>query len=143
MTAPLNAVTMFCDDAREEASNTETLVGVLPDNINVPRLPFVFPKLAVYTRIVVPIDFEAKPIVIKLSFGETEINKTEIPYEVVREALKKSTEAGSPIAGFISRAISNLFQIEGEGRLLVHVQADDLQFVSGTLNIRQMPQNEG
>jgi hypothetical protein len=41
----------ICDDIREEVGNKLTLVGLYQDNIFVPKLPFVFPKLCVLAQV--------------------------------------------------------------------------------------------
>ena len=42
---------ILCEDIRDERSGTETLVGVLPDNVAIRGPRGVMPKLAVYLRI--------------------------------------------------------------------------------------------
>ena len=45
-----SAIALFCEDIREEKSGQYAIAGILPDRLNVKRLPTVLPKLGIYLR---------------------------------------------------------------------------------------------
>ncbi len=42
----------FCEDVRQEASGSITIIGVFPDNLGADTFPFMLPKLTVHARAV-------------------------------------------------------------------------------------------
>jgi hypothetical protein len=44
----VRAMGVFCDDIREEVQGMHSLVGIYPDNVNVPVVPRMMPKLGLY-----------------------------------------------------------------------------------------------
>lgn len=56
MRLPFDAVTVFAEDVREEKQGTISLIGILPDILAIPNMPSALPKIAIYTRIHVPVE---------------------------------------------------------------------------------------
>lgn len=139
MRSNFSAVTIFAEDLREERSGTETMIGILPDNVNVPQFPFAFPKMAMYTRIVVDHDFEVEPIKIYIKVNDSEVSLGEIEVALIDKALADSKEAGSPITGLISRAISVPFAVQQASRILVSARTSKHSVTTGTLRIQLAP----
>lgn len=140
MSTKFSAVTMFCDDVRQEVGHTETIVGILPDNVNLPAFPIALPKIAIYTRIVVETDFIPEPIHVVLSTGGSESTIATIDVETISNAILQSKEKASPIVGFLARATAAPFPIEKPVRMLVRVTSENFNVISGTLNFDQTPQ---
>src|SRR5204863_1010 len=74
---PLSAIGIFCEDIREEKSGQVTLVGILPDNVVMPRIPPeiaeknpsarpIIPRIALYVRVHVGADEAMQPLRLKL-----------------------------------------------------------------------------
>lgn len=92
----ISGFALFCEDIREEAKGTETLVGILPASLSVSSMPLNFLKLCVYARLKIPKAWDKGPILCFLSFllgdDETligEITELEIA-SLVRESDVKS-----------------------------------------------------
>src|SRR5947199_412358 len=64
-----HAIGIFCEDIREEKNEVYSLIGVMPDNINVPATPGMLPKLAIYARFHVPPTLNVGAIDLKLRFA--------------------------------------------------------------------------
>lgn len=134
-----SAVTIFCEDLRDERSGTETMIGILPDNVNVPAFPFAFPKLAMYTRIIIANDFEIEPIELLMSINGNEVALGVVDRELITKAIDDSKEAGAPITGLISRAIAVPFPIPEASRILIFAKTSRHSVTTGTLRLQLAP----
>ncbi len=132
-----SAITLFCEDVREEKSGMNTVVGIFPDNIEANKIPFSFAKLAVYTRLILDIDKEYRDISITLMQpGQEKRILTNVPPDLVAKSKEDARSQRAPIAGIISRTIMAGFKVETEGRIVVTVGVNGEEHISGTLNIR-------
>jgi len=59
--------TLWCDDIRQEIGNKPSFMGVYDDGLVLPSLPFVLPRIAVYSWIVTPVNNPFKSLAIKAS----------------------------------------------------------------------------
>lgn len=133
----MHAISLFCEDIREEKSGTVTIVGVLPDNLSIPSLPSLMPKLCIYTRIHIAPKSSQDQIVakIRLSDGAEHIIG-EADQGLIAKARQDGIDANVPIFGIILTAILSPFPVLSAGRLLVIVAAGDEEIISGQLNIQ-------
>ena len=136
--AQISITGLICEDIRTEKSGQETLVGIFPDNINVPAFPGVVSKLAIYVRVHVDPAFDSGPIKIRLIIpGGEEHDLPELSEEFIKKARDQALAKGSPIAGMISRAIVAPLQIASPGRLIVMVNVQGKEFPCAALNFVQ------
>jgi hypothetical protein len=137
----ISVVGLFCEDIREEKTGADTIIGVLPDNLNVPKLPAFLPKLCLYVRIHVNSSFDPGPISVHLAMPDgSVIAKIDLEPELVRTTLKTSQTAKAPIAGFISKFILSPFQIVAPGRIQAVANVDGGSYVCGALYVNEQPQ---
>jgi hypothetical protein len=131
-----SAITIFCEDIREEVGGTETLIGIMPDNVQLPVIPFHFPKICIYTRIHLTFDFKPEEIKFFLKFPDnSEQFFGETSAEQVRSALTDSHSKNNLITGLIFKVkIANL-PIKTEGKLVPMIKFGTEEFITGTLNI--------
>jgi hypothetical protein len=132
---PFSFIGIFCDDIRDEVSGTHTIVGVLPDTVNIGAVPGVFAKLGVYIRI--QLDEEANPKTLKA--------RMKIPggfiFEVadferlIHEAKEQAKTAGAPFAGLIAKGTFTPVPINEVGRIEAIVEIDGAEYVCGVLNL--------
>ena len=136
-----SAVALFCEDIREEKSGTDTIVGVFPDNVNVPTFPFTFAKIAIYLRINMPADSDSpKRIEYWLTSPDNiPFPRTPIEAELIERARRDAMERGSVIGGTISKAVIGFLQLKTPGRLNLVVEIDGRELVAGTLNVQPNP----
>jgi hypothetical protein len=110
----LQVVGFFCEDIREEKSGQTTLVGILPDNINVPPRPPDapaslqprMPKLGLYVRINLSPDEGVRAMRTKLKFpdgGEAEMGL--IDEATVAKSLQDAIASNLPVAGLLQYAV--------------------------------------
>lgn len=137
MTHIFAGVTLFCDDIREEHSGINTLVGIYPDNVVVEAIPFAFSKLALYTRLTVPGDFEVEPINVSLFVGGEERPLASITAELVEKAIQDAKRDGAQIGGMISRAVYAPFPVLVPTRMRVVAKSTTYQLEMATLSVRE------
>jgi hypothetical protein len=131
-----SAVALFCEDVRPELTGQHTLVGILPDNIEVPALPISMPKLGVYVRATIESTQRLNDIAI--SFRNTDGSAIELAQwkpATIQKGWLESNANGLPIYGLISTAVFSPFQIHQAGHLTVTVTIDGVNYVAGVLNI--------
>jgi hypothetical protein len=133
------AIGVFCEDIREEKSGTETLVGVLPDNMGT-DFPAVLPKLCVYIRVHVSIDIEYKMISARMTLlDKRDQSMGSFDANFIKQTQAESRKNGASFSGFIFRALAAIFPIAGPGRLVLTAKVDDEEIVCGSLNIASPP----
>jgi hypothetical protein len=133
----VSVVALFCDDIRQEASGTVTIVGVYPDNVNVPKIPGGLLKLGIYVRIHLDPSFAPVPISTWLELPDgKELNRDEVDPKLVRDALSKASTSEAPYAGLIASFVIANFGITEPGRVKAMVQLGDQKIVAGALNVR-------
>jgi hypothetical protein len=131
------AVTFFCEDVRPEVAGSESLIGVLSDNVNVADFPMIFPKIAVYTRVTFDIDYDPEEISIFLHANGKEDAIGVIDIDLISKAIHDAKANGSPISTIISRAIAAPFPIEKSGRILVYLRTSKKEMITGTMNLEK------
>jgi hypothetical protein len=133
----VSAVALFCQDIREEKAETVTLVGIFPDNISVASIPFTFPKLAIYARILFPVSDEP-PATVALRLVRpdgTETAMANFATDFIRKGREQAVAKGGVNAGLIGTAIMAVFPITQAGRMDVIAKIDGNDLVCGTLNV--------
>lgn len=132
-----NAVAVFCEDIREETRNLNSLMGVFPDNMNVPKIPGAFSKIGFYARVHVnaKADVGAISVYLRLPDGHEDSLQT-VAADLVKKEQKKSRENQRPNAGFIVQGILNGLPITQEGQLQLIVRVGDEETVAGVLALK-------
>jgi hypothetical protein len=134
---PISVICLFCEDIRQEHNDVITVVGILPDNMNIIAVPAVLPKLGIYVRINIPPADDPGPISLAVSMPgvETDIPVGNIDQSLIEKVRKDAEAVGSPIAGVVSRIMFSPFEIRAPGRikLLANIRGEPV--VCGSLNI--------
>jgi hypothetical protein len=133
-----SAISLFCEDIREEKAGTVTIIGIYPDNITVESTPFNFAKLAVYTRINFPVaGVLPKAIALRLIGTDgKEIPLASFDQALIAKAQKESLDKGATNAGLIGSAVLVPLPVRQAGRMNVIARIDDQDYVCGTLNVQ-------
>jgi hypothetical protein len=58
----LTGFALFCEDIREEKKGSSTFVGVFPSGITVDEFPVDFGLVWIFSRVIVPVDWDKGPI---------------------------------------------------------------------------------
>jgi hypothetical protein len=134
---PFSFIGIFCEDIREEVGGTHTVVGVLPDNVNIGRLPGMLPKLGVYIRI--HLDKEANPKTLKARMKVPGGTIFEIAdFGELIGPTKEQTEATNvPFAGLVAKSTFTPLPINQIGRIEAIVEVDGTEYICGVLNLVQ------
>lgn len=137
MSLPFIALTLFAEDAREELRGQTSLIGILPDNLTVPQVPGALAKLAIYTRIHIPIDVEPEPISVFLRFPDqpeqSEQLLGEFGAEMIRQTREEAMSSMSSYYGLVSQATASPFPVVQAGRILIAVRSGTAEQISGYL----------
>lgn len=139
--AEVSAVGIFCEDIREEKSGQNTLVGVLPDAINIAGAPAMLAKLCVYVRIhISPADADPGPISARIIMPDgTELVANEVEKEKIVTAREKAIAGGNPILGFILRFSATPLPVATPGRILAEVTIGPHKSICGSLALNLTP----
>jgi hypothetical protein len=132
------AITLFCEDIREEKTGSETLVGVARDNFQAQHIPGLFPKLGLYTRLLIPTELEGpiEPVVVKLVSPEgSEHTLATFDVDFLAREIEGARKSGSPLLGLIAAAVGSPFPLKLAGRFLVIVATPTNEIISGQLNV--------
>src|SRR3990167_571089 len=135
-------VALFCEDIREEIGGKTTLVGVLPDNVNVPARPSGIPEnlTSAMPKLCILIKFHFDPAdrfsttkhVITFPNGEEKKIKG-ASEETVTRARKQAIDRGAPFAGLIIKIVMAPFPAT-IGRCKVETIIGPKKYLSGFLN---------
>lgn len=144
----LNVVGMFCEDIREEKSGQISLIGILPDNINIASPPLdrpmsraAIPKLALFVRIHIGIDYDVGPMSLQLTLpDERKIDLGAIERSFVEKSKKEARAKRLPIAGIISRVVLMNFQLPESGIVTAILEAGQEKHICAVLNAQIMQQ---
>jgi hypothetical protein len=136
---PFPFVALFCEDIRQETAGSHTLVGVLPDNVNIGPVPGMISKFAVFIRI--QLDLDVKPTTLrarmKIPGGKTfELANFESQMELAQAQAKSS---GLPFAGLIATGVFSPLPITAVGKIEAFVEVDGAEYICGALNLLQPP----
>jgi hypothetical protein len=133
----MKIVGFFCEDIRQESAGTETIIGALPDNMNVPSVPGMFPKLAVYLRVQIDLNEVPDSIIatLKTPWGET-IKLGEADKKVLDEAQQSAKDSNLPIAGVVMRATFTPFPVKDYGLITAVAEIGGVERVCALLNLK-------
>lgn len=111
----LQAVTLFADDARKEVGSKKTLVGISGDIVRVEKFPVLLPKLAMFTRVNVPHDWNRESFTILLrSDGDEDEILGSMTLDRVVSARENASAKGFPFVGVVLTSVSVPFPVERE-----------------------------
>ena len=132
-----SVICLFCEDLREEKKGTDTLIGILPDNITIAEAPAMFTKLALYARIQAPTEKPPSSVSLRLELpgGET-VDLGEMPVDKITKAVETARREGAPYIGLILKAIMTGITVDSSGRLSAIAHLDGEEYLAGTLNVK-------
>lgn len=139
----VNVVGLFCEDIRAETSGQFTLVGTLPDNVNVPapqggKGHAVIPKLALFIRINLPIGVKPDRMSITLqnSKGGTS-SLGPIEQNLIEQSMADAKKNGLPFAGIIHHVVFKAFPIMEPSVFTAVLHMGDKQYTCAVMNVSQ------
>ena len=145
----LHVLGLFCEDIREEKSGQVSLVGILPDTMNLPappsdvtpeeyeKLAAVVPKLGLYIRVRLAQDDpdSEMPISLTTPDGAT-IELGKIDAALIAKAKKEARDSQLPLVGLIFHAVLQGFQIAKPGVISAIVRYEGQPYVCAMLNVK-------
>jgi hypothetical protein len=135
----VHAVAFFCEDIRQEKGGQVTLVGVLPDTIQFPKTPALFPKLGVYLRCHFTASEKPKAISAKfVGANSSQFKELSWNEEAINVAFSAMAANEVTFAGFMGRAVRGPFKIMETGFLRVVVVVDGKEHQAGGLNFKEL-----
>lgn len=158
MTDTLSAMALFCEDIREELGGSLSLVGLLPDTINIvpaqrpgappppgqgtggkpaapPRPNRMLTRLCILIRINFDPDdeFETLQVRVTMPNGSARVFD-EIAPATLEQARAHARESGLAMAAIVSRHVFNNFQAGKPGLLKAEVLCDGKSTLAGALS---------
>ena len=146
----INTMVLFCEDIREEKGDIFTLVGILPDTVNLRASKVdgnenisggvnkVLTKLCVYARI----NFDPRADVGEPKVQISTPDGTVLAHTVVQEALiakakQNAIDRGNLQSGIIVRLVLTAFQPPPEGIIKAEVVIKGHSRLAGFLNFKR------
>lgn len=134
---PIVALALFCDSVRRERGGSDTIVGVLPDNMNIKETPAVLPRLSLYIRLQFDPDADVNPVSLFLRTPDGEmISLGVLAPEVFDRARRQAKENAKPYAGMIARTEMAPFQVIRPGRIDAIVKTATDEILAGHLTFK-------
>lgn len=131
----ISAIALFCDDIREEKSGAHSIIGIMGDNIIVPGFPGAVPKLGIYIRLHLSVEFKPCKFAVSLIYPNGDrLQVNEIEQALVRKTLKDAKLTKTNIAGIYSQLVAAPFPVSQEGRIAVEISWNQSSMMIGGLN---------
>jgi hypothetical protein len=135
---------IFCEDIREEAGGTHTIVGVMPDNINLigPAGPggasLLFPKMGIYVRVNLDVSYKPRgPISARASIpGVPDISLGEIGPADIDKAFADAREKNNPLVGIIFKGVASPLPLSTSGVGSAFVTVEGQEHLAAIINIQ-------
>ena len=143
---PISIMALFCEDIREEKNDIVTLIGILPDTVNVEAPPSESPaqitkllsKLCIYVRINFDPTMELGTAQIWLAMPEGErLALGEIGSDIAEKSQQEATARGNLLAGVVSRVVLAGFQ-PPKGAVKVEVSVKGETHVAGAITFNPL-----
>jgi len=136
----ISVVALFCLDVRQEKGGTETIVGIFPDNVNIPSFPGGFVQMTIYVRMHLSTSYRPGQIITRILLPDgSELDRSEIEQSRLEEAREKAKGNGNSHVGTITKFTVAPLRINEPDRIQAIVSVDGLDIVAGTLNCRPIP----
>jgi hypothetical protein len=141
----MDCIGLFCEDIREEFSGSHSIIGVMPDNINLqgpenqePGGQLIFPKMGFYVRA----NFETQQtapgrIATEVRIpGHQVIKLGVLGPETIEKAFADSATNNLPFVGMIFKSVVAPISISQSGIATLHIIVDGQEQICGALNIK-------
>lgn len=134
---PVTAVALFCEDIREEKAGTDSIVGIMPDNVEVGTIPGTFMKVAIYVRVQLdPSMDDPGPISLELRMANGDIQVAgSIAPEIVTKSLADTRQQKGPLASFILRAMLINLPVKTAGQIHAVLKYGKEETLCGFINV--------
>jgi hypothetical protein len=140
----ITAVAFFCQDIREEVGGTNTLVGVMSDNTQVPRIPFALGRFGIYARALLPLTVEPHDLALIMRLPDgTDVKVGEYTEDFIRSAIEEARETGTPAVGIIATSTASPFPVLAEGVHRLLLKAGEEEKLIGMMNFTLISPPEG
>lgn len=136
---------IFCDDIRQEAGAKQTLVGIYRDQLQLPAMPLVLPRLCVVVDVVTPVTQPFEQLLIQATLGEQQIARAELAagdLKSLRETAARLRESSGPEARitFSANFVFSPLQIDQTTLLGVRVDTGAEELRANALRIVLAPE---
>jgi hypothetical protein len=131
----ISAVVLFAEDVREEKSGQFTLIGIISDNMLVPGFPGLLPKLAMYVRVHIPVDWAINTAYIYIENDDgLRALVTQFDADMIDKAQREARSTANPIAGMMAHVVAAPFAVERPSRTWLTMDYGQESFYLGSLN---------
>lgn len=144
-----SVMALFCEDIREEKGDVVSLVGVMPDNVELVQsdgtpgsviegeAPRIMAKLCVYFRINFDPSFDIGTPDLHLIMPDGDVLPVgKISEDIVRKARAQAKEKNNVLAGVISRVVMAGFKPPKMGPMKLEAVINGESYIAGALSFR-------
>ena len=146
----INCLALFCEDIREESNGVFTIIGIVPDNVNVATMPVgpsgqpqpdpsikMWSKLCVFVRINFDPNYEIEEARMRLVPPKgPPMELGSIDRKIIDRSRAEALSKGNLLAGIVMRATLVGFPIPTNGMLKLELVFADESQVIGALNFK-------
>jgi hypothetical protein len=138
----INVMALFCESVREEQAGLTTIIGVLPDNLNLEvqsddQTPskLHLTRFSIYLRVNFSVDCELGTGKVRLILGDNAVHElSDIPAAILNEAKTNALQKGNAIAGVLMRTALPADVLQ-TGKIRAEVEIDGETYIAGILNL--------
>jgi len=133
---PPAAIALFCDDIREEQSGVMSVIGIYPDNLRAPSFPLAFPRLGIYVRTVVDIDYDVQHLETTWNIpGVGEPIYNPLDRTLIEKSIAEARSKSAPTCTFITKITAVSLVVPEPGLMTVKVRLNEMEFLAGILKV--------
>ena len=129
------AVTLFCDDIRNEKSEQKTLVGIYGFNFEVIKFPYTFSKLCAYSQFFYNVEMDVTEFSLRIFKDEELLAEAPAPEKFFDGTKKKNIQEGRPYGAVFGSAEFVSLEIDGPCTLYAVAQINGVDYDSGRMKI--------
>jgi hypothetical protein len=142
----LSASALFCEDIRREGGGRETIIGMMPETIQVSSFPWSIRRVTVHFRIKIQADFVCeKPIQMDIESDSVEIEDTKrdpAPLELIERTIARAKDRGLPYGTIVGRIQMNEpLEFPEPITLFAVLKYGDEKEICGILNVMEKSTN--
>ena len=136
----VSCIGLFSESIREEKRGTDSLVGIMSDNVSVPAFPGLIPQIAIYVRVAFEPKFNPGPMNISVvNVDNKPLAELNFDQSLVSQAISETALKKGPLVGLVGRIGIGNFEITKAGKVGVYATINGEKRVCAALNFELAP----
>lgn len=130
----ISGFALFCEDIRDEAGGSDSLIGVMPQGIIVPTFPFTAHKIGIYARLQVSRHWDKGAIVCGVQMPNSFVRDLSVIGRVELEKIASTTDAAYETLGITLTSVGS-YNFSQAGTMSVFLNYQDVQVLIAQLRV--------